>query len=260
MAAAVDALEEGGHPPGDATEGEGDGGVAEDGGEVGGVFDEREDGSFFEFGFFTLTCAACGLLHEDGDEDGDDCRGDGGDDEGHAPAVVFAYGASDEVAEGRAYGYGYVEDGEDAVALVFGVEVGEERGGEDAEAGLAYAERRVAEVERVIGVDGRGEEVDGGPEEGGCDDHGLAGEAVAQPSGDGRGAHVGDHEPEGEGADVFVGEMELGFYLLLDAREDVAVDVVDEVECGEEDEGGGGSGYGGGAGGLCCGSHLGFLL
>ena len=36
-----DALEEGGHPPGDAAEGEGDGGVAKDGGEVGWVF-ERE--------------------------------------------------------------------------------------------------------------------------------------------------------------------------------------------------------------------------
>jgi hypothetical protein len=49
---------------------------------------------------------------------------------------------------------------------------------------------------------------------------------------------------------VFVGEMELGFYLLLDAGKDVAVDVVDEVEGSEEDESGGGSGYGGGAGGF----------
>ena len=45
LAAAVDALEEGGHPPGDAAEREGDGGVAEDGGEVGFVLEEREDSS-----------------------------------------------------------------------------------------------------------------------------------------------------------------------------------------------------------------------
>ena len=83
------------------------------------------------------------------------------------------------------------------------------------------------------------------PEEGGDDDHGFAGEAVAQPAGDGRGGHVGDHEPEGERADLLVGEVELAFDLLLDAGEDVAVDVVDEVECGEEDESGGGSGDGG---------------
>jgi hypothetical protein len=44
-----------------------------------------------------------------------------------------------------------------------------------------------------------------------------------------------------------VGEVELAFDLLLNARENVAVDVVDEVEGGEEDESGGGSGDGGGA-------------
>ncbi len=55
---------------------------------------------------------------------------------------------ADEVAEGRADGDGDVEDGEDAVALVFGVEVGEDGGGEDAEGGLADAEGSVAEVER----------------------------------------------------------------------------------------------------------------
>ncbi len=46
-----------------------------------------------------------------------------------------------------------------------------------------------------------------------------------------------------------VGDVELVFDLLLDAGEDVAVDVVDEVEGGEEDEGGGGSGDGGRGGG-----------
>ncbi len=153
-----------------------------------------------------LAGSARGLLHEECDEDGDDGAGDGGDDEGFAPAEVFAYGAADEVAEGGADEEGDVEDGEDAVALIFGVEVGEERGSEDAEAGFAYAESGVAEVERVVGVDGGGEEVDAAPEEGGDDDHGLAGEAVAEPSGDGRGGHVGDHEPEGERADLLVGE------------------------------------------------------
>jgi hypothetical protein len=44
-----------------------------------------------------------------------------------------------------------------------------------------------------------------------------------------------------------VGDAEFAFDLLLDAGEDVAVDVVDEVESGEEDESGGGSGDGGGA-------------
>ncbi len=76
---------------------------------------------------------------------------------------MFSDGAADEVAECGADGDGYVEDGEDAVALVFGVEVGEEGGGEDAEAGFADAERGVAEVERVVGVDRGGKEVDARP-------------------------------------------------------------------------------------------------
>jgi hypothetical protein len=50
--------------------------------------------------------------------------------------------------------------------------------------------------------------------------------------------------------------VELAFDLLLDAGEDVAVDVVDEVEGGEEDEGGGGSGDGGGAVGFGRGGRL----
>ena len=105
-------------------------------------------------------------------------------------------------------------------------------------------------------MDAGGEEVDAAPEEGGDDDHGLAGESVAQPAGDGRGEHVGDHEPEGEGSDVLVGEVEFAFDLLLNAGEDVAIDVVDEVESSEEDERGGRSGDGGGAGGFGSGGHL----
>src|ERR1700730_17210092 len=104
-------------------------------------------------------------------------------------------------------------------------------------------------------MDAGGEEVDAAPEERGDDDHGLAGEAVAEVSGDGRGKHVGDHEPEGKRTDALVGEMEFAFDLLLDAGKDVAVDVVDEVEGGEKDEGCSGSGYGGGAGGFGNGCH-----
>jgi hypothetical protein len=53
--------------------------------------------------------------------------------------------------------------------------------------------------------------------------------------------------------------VELAFDLLLDAGEDVAVDVVDEVEGGEEDEGGGGSGDGGGGVGFGRGGRVVFL-
>ena len=180
-----------------------------------------------------------------------------GDDEGVAPAEVFSYDAADEVAEGRSDEEGYVEDGENAVALVFGIEIGEDRGGKDAEAGFTDAEGGVANQERIVGVDAGGEKVDTRPEESGDDDHGLAWETITEPSSDWRGGHVGDHEPEGEGPDVLVGEVELAFDLFLDAGEDVAVDIVDEVERGEEDEGGGGPCDGGvAAGWFGRGGHL----
>ncbi len=249
---AVDAMEERGHPPGDAAEREGDRGVSEDGGEIGRIVEEREDGlllcaGFGEFGLGEFCRGAFGLgafgfLHDRGDEEGDEDSGDGGDDEAPSPAEVLGDGAADEIAERRADRDGDVEEGEDAIAAGGGVEVGEHGGGEDAEGGLADAEGGVAEVEGGEGVDGCGEEVDAAPEEGGDDDHGFAGEAVAEPAGDRRGGHVGDHEPEGERADLGVGEVELAFDLLLNSGEDVAIDVVDEVEGGEEDEGGGGSG------------------
>ena len=106
-----------------------------------------------------------------------------------------------------------------------------------------------------------GEEVDAGPEEGGDDDHRLAREAVAQPAGDRRGEHVGEHEPEGERSDLGVGGVELALDLLLHAGEDVAVNVVDEIKRREEDERGGGSGDGGDrAAGFGRGGHLEFYL
>src|SRR5439155_11447783 len=134
-----------------------------------------------------------GLLHKQCDEDGDDGARDGGDDEGPAPAEVFAYGSAEDVAESSADEERDVEDCEDAVALIFGIEVAEDCRGEDAEAGFADAEGGVPEVKRVVGVDGGGEEVNAAPEESGDDDHRFAGEAVAQPAGEGRGKHVGDH-------------------------------------------------------------------
>src|ERR1700733_2242453 len=139
LRAAIDALEEGWHPPGDAAEREGDGRVAEDGGEIGFVLEEGEDGSLLQPGFFMLAGSAGGFAHEGSDEERDKDSGNRGDDEGHAPAEVFADGAADEVAECGADGDGDVEDGEDTIALVGFVKICEERWSKDAEAGFAYA-------------------------------------------------------------------------------------------------------------------------
>src|SRR5258708_11552981 len=117
-----------------------------------------------------------------------------------SPAVVLTDHSTYEVAERSSYGNGNVEDGEHAVALLGWIEVRKQSGSEDSEARLTDAQRGMAKVQRVVGVDGCSEEVDATPEQRRDDDHRFAREAIAQPSRDRRGDHIRDHEPEGEGS------------------------------------------------------------
>jgi len=104
------------------------------------------------------------------------------------------------------------------------------------------------EEQRIELVHGAGEEIDETDGDGADDDERLALEVVAEPAGERGGEHVGEEEPEGDGADCRVGDVELFFDELLDAGEDVAIDVVDEVERGEKEKGEGRSGDGRGDG------------
>ena len=66
---------------------------------------------------------------------------------GAAPAPAEAHLPAGQVAERRADGNGQIKDGEDAVAVALGIEVGQHGGGEDAEGGLADADEGLADVE-----------------------------------------------------------------------------------------------------------------
>ena len=102
----------------------------------------------------------------------------------------------------------------------------------------------MADEERVVAVDGGGEEGCGGPDEGAGDDEGFAGEVVAEPAGGGGDEHVGEEEGGGEESGLRVVDMEFALDEGLDAGENVAVDKVEEVEGGEEEEReGGGAGW-----------------
>jgi len=184
--------------------------------------------------FQRFAGATLRFAHPENKEYGQYKAGDGAGEEGHLPAVAFADHAAGEVAEGGADGDGEVEDAEDAVAVFFGVEVREQGGCEDAEAGLADAESGVAEVEGEVGVDRTGEEVAEAPKDDAGDDEGLARETVAEPAGERRGEHVGDEEPEGERAHLRVGGREAvvgdsGLDKGEFAGEEVAVYIVEEI-------------------------------
>ena len=106
------------------------------------------------------------------------------------------------------------------------------------------AKNGMAEIELAEAVDVPSEQVDGRPEQRSADDHGLARKVISEPAGDWRGAHVGDEEEEGQRPKLRVGDVELALDLLLHAGDDVAVDVVDEVERRQQGKGDGGSGNG----------------
>ncbi len=123
-----------------------------------GLREEAEERGAIGGGLEVVACAALRLAAEDPIEGGDDEAGNGADEERRAPAPARAHLAAGQVAEGCADGNGDVEDGEDAIALALGVEVGEDGGGEDAEGGFADADQRVADVEGPVVVDPGGGE------------------------------------------------------------------------------------------------------
>ena len=144
--------------------------------------------------------------------------------------------AASHVAEGGADGNRDVEDGEDAIAVALGIEVGDHCRRENAEGGFADADDGVAEVERPVAVDPRGAERGEAPEHGAGDDEGLAAIAVAEPAGERRGQHVDEEHGGGERAHLLAGGVEFILNQGEFAGEDVAVDVVEQVEGDEEDQ------------------------
>ena len=124
--------------------------------------------------------------------------------------------------------------------------------GEDAEGGFADTDDGVAEVERPVGVHPCGAERGEAPQDSAADDERLAAISITQPTGERRGKHVDEEHGRGKRAHLLVGGVE----FVLDEREfageNVAIDVVEQVEGDEEDQRGEG---GADAGAGCCGER-----
>src|SRR5262249_18315670 len=110
-----------------------------------------------------LTGSAGWLFHKEENKDGNDGARDCGDDKGVAPAITLADDTANEIAKRSTHRNGDIEDGENAIALLRRIEIGEERRSKDAEAGFANAERGVPQVERIVGRNRGGEEVNATP-------------------------------------------------------------------------------------------------
>ncbi len=245
---AVDAVQKRGHPGGDSTQREGDGGQAKGRGEEGRVHedfaalpDEVEQRFRRYISRMSLSWrsglllamvlrAAFRLAAPHAVEPGDDQAGDGAEEKGPTPSPQAAQFPARKIAECRAYGNGQIEDGEDAVAVALRIEICEHGGGVDAEGGLAYANQRAPGVEAQVGVHKGSTERGQAPENRAGDDERLAAKPVAQPTAERRTDHVGEEECCGERAHLLVGCAELFLDEWLRTGEDVAIEVIEQIE------------------------------
>ena len=195
-----------------------------------------QKGGAVEGGADVVAGAALGFAAPEAIERRDDEAGNGADEERPAPAPAGAELAAGQVAQGRADGNGQIEDGEDAVAVALGIEVGQHGGGEDAEGGLADADDRPGGCRGPVAVDPDGGQRGQAPENRAGDDQRLAREAVAEPAGERRGEHIEEEERGGQRAHLLVGGVEFALDQREFAGKDVAVDVVEQVEGDEQQQ------------------------
>ncbi len=116
-------------------------------------------------------------------EHGNDQAGNGADKERRAPAPERANLPARKITQRRAYGDRHVKDGEDAIALALGVEIGQNGRGEDAECGLTDTHESLADIESPIVVNPDGGQSGQAPENSAKDDKRLARGTVGKPRG-----------------------------------------------------------------------------
>ena len=96
-----------------------------------------------------------------------------------APAPQTAEFPARQIAERRADGNGEIEDGEDAIAVALGIEIGQHGGRVNAKGGLAHAHQRATHKKAQVGVNKAAAERGQAPDDGARNDERLAAVAVA---------------------------------------------------------------------------------
>ena len=141
-----------------------------------------------------------------------------------------------QIAQGRANRNGQIKDREDAVAFALGIEVGQHGRGEDAEGSLADAYKGLADVEGPVAVNPHRAQSGQAPQNRAGDDERLARKAVSQPAGQRRGEHVEEKQRRGERAHLLVGGVEFALDERELAGQNVAVNVVEQIEGDEQQQ------------------------
>jgi hypothetical protein len=161
-----------------------------------------------------------------------------GDEERRAPAELRVHEAAQDVAQRRADGDGGVEEREDAAAAILREVVGEQRRGDRRVGRLPDADGGAGGEEAEEAVREAAEHRRHAPDRDAEGDQPRPGALIAQRAEHRRGEHVDDHEAGHQEAGAGVGQLELGHLAqaLDERRDDVAVEVVEEVDEGEDQQ------------------------
>jgi hypothetical protein len=180
---------------------------------------------------------ARGLGNEQAEQREHDARA-AGDEEGAAPAEVLVEQAAQHEAEGAADGDGGVEDREHPPLALGGGDVVDDGGAERRVAGLAHAHQEPDAPEGGEGVGqprARRRRAPDGHAQG--DEH-LAGHDVAEAAEDGAREQVAPEERRADRAHLSVRQAELFLDVRADGRDQVPIEVVEQVQpCQQEDDG-----------------------
>ena len=162
--------------------------------------------------------------------------GEPGDHERRTPAEVRAHLAPDDVAERRTDGNGHVEHRVHAAATVGCETVGEQRRRDGDVRRFADADQRAPGEQLRIVTGKPREERRQTPHEHAERDRPGARAAIAPGAEHGRGDHVHQHERRYQQAELGIRKAHRAFQIRRDRRHDVAVEIVEQVDRGEDAE------------------------
>ncbi len=233
----ADAREEGRHPEGQPAEGEGVGAITENREDVRAVTKEIEvcgdRAAVRRVHRSIVVLTARHVLHQQHQRGQGQAR-KSRDPECPAPSQPCADEPSQDVTDGRADGNRGKEDCEDPAPAMQREVIGEQGRRNRAVSGLSHADQRAGEKQRREpareSAEGRGDAPDGNPER----DERRTLPAVAEKAEEGRRQQVDDDEAHGHESQLRIRDVQRHFDGIEHRRHDEAVEVVEEIDEGED--------------------------
>ena len=144
--------------------------------------------------------------------------------------------AAQQIASRRTARDGEVENSENAAAFIFRKKIGNKSGRDGHKRCLAHAYQSVPQQQLSVGVGDSRHQSQPTPEHRAQNDDQLARVAVSQRADKRRRDHVEQQKSAGEISNLGVGELEFGLHQRLHREQHGAVNVVEEIQRGQQDQ------------------------